>query len=196
MRYGYFDNTRWEYVIDRVDVPVSWTNYIGLKDMYGVFNHTAGGQDADQMVTEKIEAQIACLRPEDIQRVDYNKALETGVIREIYPLSTYIDSILRMVGVEKIRQAGLRIAIDPMYGVSQSSLRTILLTRRCDVEVIHEQHDTLFGGKMPAPSAETLKILENFVVDNRCDLGIVTGRDADRVAVDFGQVCYEVNVGF
>ena len=43
MRYGYFDNRHREYVIDRVDVPVSWTNYIGLKDMYGVFNHTAGG---------------------------------------------------------------------------------------------------------------------------------------------------------
>ena len=31
MRYGYFDNERREYVIDRVDLPVSWTNYIGLK---------------------------------------------------------------------------------------------------------------------------------------------------------------------
>ena len=43
MRYGYFDNANREYVIERVDLPVSWTNYIGLKDMYGVFNHTAGG---------------------------------------------------------------------------------------------------------------------------------------------------------
>ena len=43
MRYGYFDNQTKEYVIDRVDVPVSWTNYIGTGDMYGVFNHTAGG---------------------------------------------------------------------------------------------------------------------------------------------------------
>jgi len=43
MQYGYFDNANREYVIDRVDLPVSWTNYIGLKDMYGVFNHTAGG---------------------------------------------------------------------------------------------------------------------------------------------------------
>ena len=24
MRYGYFDNEKREYVIDRVDVPVSW----------------------------------------------------------------------------------------------------------------------------------------------------------------------------
>jgi N,N'-diacetylchitobiose phosphorylase len=43
MQYGYFDNERREYVIDRIDVPVSWTNYIGVRDMCGVFNHTAGG---------------------------------------------------------------------------------------------------------------------------------------------------------
>ncbi|MDR1836663.1 MAG: N,N'-diacetylchitobiose phosphorylase [Treponema sp.] len=43
MKYGYFDQTNREYVIDRIDVPVSWTNYIGVRDMCGVFNHTAGG---------------------------------------------------------------------------------------------------------------------------------------------------------
>ncbi len=43
MRYGYFDNDHREYVIDRVDTPVSWTNYIGTKDMCGVVNQTAGG---------------------------------------------------------------------------------------------------------------------------------------------------------
>ena len=43
MRYGYFDNKNREYVIDRIDLPVSWTNYIGVGDLYGVFNHTAGG---------------------------------------------------------------------------------------------------------------------------------------------------------
>ena len=43
MRYGYFDNEHREYVIDRVDTPVSWTNYIGTKDLCGVVNQTAGG---------------------------------------------------------------------------------------------------------------------------------------------------------
>ena len=43
MRYGYFDNENREYVIERVDTPVSWTNYIGTKDMCGVINQTAGG---------------------------------------------------------------------------------------------------------------------------------------------------------
>ena len=43
MRYGYFDNDKREYVIDRVDVPVSWTNYLGVKDLCAVMSHNAGG---------------------------------------------------------------------------------------------------------------------------------------------------------
>lgn len=43
MRYGHFDNDRREYVIERVDLPTSWTNYLGVKDTCVVVNHTAGG---------------------------------------------------------------------------------------------------------------------------------------------------------
>jgi N,N'-diacetylchitobiose phosphorylase len=43
MKYGYFDNDKREYVIERVDLPTSWTNYLGVKDMCAVVNHTAGG---------------------------------------------------------------------------------------------------------------------------------------------------------
>lgn len=43
MRYGHFDNERREYVIERVDLPASWTNYLGVEDTCVVVNHTAGG---------------------------------------------------------------------------------------------------------------------------------------------------------
>ena len=43
MQYGHFDNENREYVIDCVELPTSWTNYIGVKDMCAVLNHTAGG---------------------------------------------------------------------------------------------------------------------------------------------------------
>ena len=41
MQYGHFDNDRREYVIDRVDLPASWTNYLGTEEMCAVVNHTA-----------------------------------------------------------------------------------------------------------------------------------------------------------
>lgn len=43
MQYGYFDDENREYVIDRPDVPVSWTNYLGVKDLCTVISHNAGG---------------------------------------------------------------------------------------------------------------------------------------------------------
>ena len=37
MQYGHFDDARREYVVDRVDTPVSWTNYLGTQDMADVY---------------------------------------------------------------------------------------------------------------------------------------------------------------
>ncbi len=43
MRYGHFDDDRLEYVIDRVDVPASWINYLGVENWCTVINQNAGG---------------------------------------------------------------------------------------------------------------------------------------------------------
>ena len=149
----------------------------------GIKIFTAGGRDADQYVTKKIEAEIEKLTPAQVKSIPYGEALQSGIIREGYPFNEYIDSILSLVDVEKIKESRLRIAIDPMYGVSNNSLRTILLTCRCDVDVIREQHDTLFGGRMPAPSAEAQRLLSVYVTENHCHLGIATDGDADRLGV-------------
>ena len=149
----------------------------------GIKVFTRGGKDADKSVTARIEEEIRRIRPEDVKSIPYDRAKEMGLIREGYPFNAYIDSVLSMVDVEAVKKAGLRIAIDPMYGVGLNSLRTVLMTCRCDVDVIHDQHDTLFGGKMPAPSEKTLKYLAGYVLENRCDIGIATDGDADRLGV-------------
>ena len=101
----------------------------------------------------------------------------------LFRSNDYLDNIIAEVNMEAIRSKGLKVALDPMYGVSETSLRTILLTARCDVETIHERHDTLFGGKLPAPTAETLRPLQNYVLDKKCDIGIATDGDADRIGI-------------
>ena len=53
----------------------------------GIKVFTAGGRDADQVVTGKIEAQIALLKPEDVKSIDYDQAMEMGLIREGYPFN-------------------------------------------------------------------------------------------------------------
>ena len=149
----------------------------------GVKIFTAGGRDADKSVTDRIEAEIAQIREEEIRSVDYDEALQLGLVREDNPSNDYIDSILALIDTDAIKRARLKVALDPMYGVSQTSLRTILMTCRCDLEVIHDRHDTLFGGKLPAPNARTLTTLSNYVIDRCCNLGIATDGDADRLGV-------------
>lgn len=167
----------------------------------GIKVFTKGGRDADELQTQEIERYIRGIEEESvaaasltqtveeaeqartIRAMEYEKGLSSGIIQEINPLNEYLDNIIDAVDMQAIRDRGLRVAIDPMYGVSNTSLRTILSTARCDVQVIHEEHDTLFGGKLPAPSAFTLRSLQNYVVDRKCDIGIATDGDADRVGV-------------
>lgn len=82
-----------------------------------------------------------------------------------------------------IKDAHLRIVLDPMYGVGQTALSTILVSGRCDLEVIHQEHDTIFGRKMPAPSADRLGLLRHTVLDKEYDMGLAMDGDADRLGV-------------
>lgn len=208
----------------------------------GIKVFTAGGRDADEIQTKDIEDYIKDIDADGVSVMPYEKGVKEGYIEEIYPLNEYLDNIIASVDMEAIKKANLKIVLDPMYGVSETSLKTILMTARCEVMTIHDRHDTLFGGKLPAPSAATLHSLQMNVVDKKYDIGIATDGDADRlgiiddkgnflhpndilvllyyylvkykgwkgsvvrniatthmldkVAEKFGEVCYEVPVGF
>jgi cellobiose phosphorylase len=43
MRYGFFDDSRREYVITRPDTPLPWINYLGNRSYFGLISNTAGG---------------------------------------------------------------------------------------------------------------------------------------------------------
>ncbi len=149
----------------------------------GIKVFTYGGRDADKEQTNEIEKYASKIKPEDVKEMDYDEAVKEGLIEEIYPLNEYLDNIIANIDMDVIRNAGLRVALDPMYGVSEIPLKTLLLTSRCDVETIHDNHDTLFGGKLPSPTATTLRGLITRVMDYNFDIGIATDGDADRIGV-------------
>lgn len=153
----------------------------------GIKVFTAGGRDANEEQTKDIERYIAEveeeIKTEPIRCMEYAEALEQGLVVEFNPLNEYLDNIIDHIDMQKIRDAQLHIALDPMYGVSQTSLKTILVTARCDVDIINERHDTLFGGRLPAPTGDTLRALQTYVIDYKCDIGLATDGDADRIGV-------------
>lgn len=158
----------------------------------GIKVFTYGGRDADEKQTADIETYLRQAEGQYIPNGEeegqmpppsYLKLVEQGLVQEINPMNEYLDNIISVINMDAIRERDLRIAIDPMYGVSLAALSTILSVARCTIETINSRHDTLFGGKMPAPTEQTLRNLQNYVLDRFCDIGIATDGDADRLGV-------------
>lgn len=151
-------------------------------DYNGIKVFTEGGKDADLTFTQHIEKEIEALTLEDVVSVDFQENLGTSIIKSNL-FNDYIDSIIQFIDVKSIRDKDLKILVDPMYGVSKAALQTVLMTARCEVDVINDKHDTQFGGRMPSPSESTLNKLKNMVSEKGYDLGIGTDGDADRLGI-------------
>lgn len=149
----------------------------------GVKLFTAGGRDADEQVTSRLEGYIDRQQPDQVKTMPLQEAERNGLVVRINPFNLYIDTIISSINMDAIRGRNLKVALDPMFGVSRTSLQTILMTARCEVEVIHERRDTLFGGRLPSPKVETLNALKQVVLEHHCDLGIATDGDADRLGI-------------
>jgi len=152
-------------------------------DYNGVKLFTKGGKDATEEVTDELEKKINRMNLIEAKSMDFEQAKAEGLVEKIDPFNKYIDTIISMIDTEAIKNSNMKILLDPMFGVSKTSLQTILITARCEVETINDRHDTLFGGRLPSPNTHTLNRLKNMVVEGNYDLGIGTDGDADRLGI-------------
>ena len=149
----------------------------------GVKVFVEGGRDADVEVTASLQEQINALTPADVRSVPDFEVRTHPLVTVQFSMNWYIDAILEQLDVETIRHRHLRVVLDPMFGVSQTCMQTVLMTARCEVDVINSRHDAMFGGRLPSPKLETLHQLRQTVMEKGADLGIATDGDADRLGI-------------
>ena len=140
-----------------------------------------GGRDADAEVTATFEERIE--KGVTVKSMPFDEGVKSGIIKKCNLYNDYMDSIISMINMDIIREKNMRILLDPMFGVSKTALQTVLITARCDVDIINDRRDALFGGRLPSPSAHTLQKLASMVVEEGYDLGIGTDGDADRIGI-------------
>jgi phosphomannomutase len=133
--------------------------------------------------THKIEAEVNSLTQDDVVKLDLDLAMEGGIVRERDFTNQYIDAVEKLINLDAIRKAALKVIVDPMYGVGQLTLGTVLTEARCRVTFIHERHNPLFGGRSPAPNPDALRTLASEMREIHYDLGLAMDGDADRVAI-------------
>ncbi len=133
--------------------------------------------------TRQIEVEANALGEKDVIKLELDLALEAGIVEKRDYTNQYVDAVEKLIDLNKIREAGLRVIVDPMYGVGQLTLGTVLTEARCRVTFIHERHNPLFGGRSPAPNEDALRLLSSEMQEGNYDLGLAMDGDADRVAL-------------
>ncbi|HEY2015520.1 MAG TPA: hypothetical protein VGH38_18570, partial [Bryobacteraceae bacterium] len=141
--------------------------------------------------TIQIETETNALTPDKVIKLELDIALEAGIVRRRDFTNQYVDAVEALIDLQAIRNARLNVIVDPMYGVGQLTLGTVLTEARCRVTFIHERHNPLFGGRSPAPNPEALRVLSTTIAEAAAeggiaqgyDLGLAMDGDADRIAI-------------
>lgn len=133
--------------------------------------------------TRQIEAETNALTPIDVIKLELDIALEAGIVKRKDYTNEYVDAVEALIDLNAIRNAGLKVIVDPMYGVGQLTLGTVLTEARCRVTFIHERHNPLFGGRSPAPNLEALRMLSSQMEEDGYNVGLAMDGDADRIAI-------------
>lgn len=144
----------------------------------------AWGGPALPETTQAIEQRILPLmHGEHVKWLQFEKAQKDGLIRIFDPQPDYLAILEKHVDVEAIRQGGIRIVVDPLYGTSRGYLDDFLRKAGAKVAVLHYWRDPYFGGLRPEPTQTTTRELQETVRQEKAHLGLATDGDADRFGV-------------
>lgn len=142
------------------------------------------GRDAPLEFTRPFEEAINVIKEDEIKKIDFELGVKNGTI--VYrekPFDNFLDDIFAALDNETIRKKSPRILFDPMHGSSTYPLMVVFFTNRCTIDVMNSEKDAYFGGKMPAPTKNTLDDLSKRVVSGGYDLGIGIDGDGDRLGI-------------
>ena len=137
-----------------------------------------GGSAHPEMVAE-VEKELPNVE-KDFKPEDFDKLIEKGLIILTDLRDYYKKYIISKFDINKIKNSGLKIIYDSMYGSGQGFMNELL-----GIDEIHNEHNPLFGKVNPEPLQENLKELSETVVKGNYDIGLAVDGDADRIgAID------------
>ncbi len=137
------------------------------------------GGPAEPEMTRWIEGRLF---REPVRRVPLEEALAKGNVRMIDLAPKYMSFLKGYVRLPVIKRARFRIAYEPMRGAGQDLLQRCVAGSR--LEILPVPHEALLRSSYrPEPVGEHLRELSRLVRSARCDVGLATDGDADRLGV-------------
>jgi alpha-D-glucose phosphate-specific phosphoglucomutase len=121
---------------------------------------------------------------DDIKRLPYSEAEAAGKIVRFDPSLTYIEHIKELIDLDPIKEAGLKILVDPMWGNGIGWLTKLLAGGKTEVVEIHNVRNPIFPEmSRPEPIPPNVDVGLQATLDHHADVLIVFDGDADRVGI-------------
>ena len=98
----------------------------------------------------------------------------------------YINHIKESFDIKLIRESGIKIGHDAMFGAGQRVMRKILP----DTVMLHAEFNPSFKGVAPEPIEKNLQDFEDLIRQDGIQIGLATDGDADRIGL------YDENANF
>jgi phosphomannomutase len=137
------------------------------------------GSAASSEVIAQLEPRINAL--ESVPVPDRSKSADLVSIYD--PRAPYYAQIARMVDLDAIKSAGLRIVHECMFGSGYGYIKELLDGGRTSVVELHNERNPLFGGVNPEPIPPNINSTIAIMRGGGQDLCICTDGDADRVGI-------------
>ena len=130
----------------------------------------------------RIEAAIPPI--EQVRRMDLADAQAEGRVQVWDPAPAYIDHISRLVDIERIRQAGLHLLVEPMWGNGIGWFPRLMAGGSTRVTEIHNVPNPLFPEmSRPEPIPPNVDVGLRKTVELGADVCLIMDGDADRMGI-------------
>jgi len=149
--------------------PASYNGY-KLKSAYGGPTIPADIQAVEDMIQDDVPSDLP-----SIATLNDNGQIKTIDIEQMY-----IDHVEANFDLDLIRNSGVHLAYDAMYGAGQNVIKRLFP----DAHLLHCEHNPSFNGQAPEPIARNLgEISQDLANSPKLNLGLANDGDADRIGM-------------
>jgi alpha-D-glucose phosphate-specific phosphoglucomutase len=148
---------------------------------FKVRNETGGAIDPEGLL--RIEALIPDSM-DNVKRAKYADAEKSGQIVKFDAHTPYINHINKLIDLQPIKDAGLTVMVDCMWGNGAGYFPRLLAGGKTKVIEIHNDRNPSFPEmKRPEPIPPNINVGLKATVDNHADILLITDGDADRCGI-------------
>jgi phosphomannomutase len=130
------------------------------------------GGSATPAIMKKIEEELA---------LSAAPKSSSAAIEELDLKKTYVAAVCAFADMDLIAKTKFKFAVDAMYGSGRGVLSGIFADRGVQHVAIRQELNPLFPGINPEPIEPHTAMLQETVVREKCDAGLATDGDADRI---------------